>query len=68
MKEYLPIVCPHTMVLLAPNVAPFRTNVDWYSCFRETWLRGFTTLVNTIDGPQKTSSSSTTPVYTETLF
>jgi hypothetical protein len=31
-------------------------------------LRGFTTLVNTIDGPQKTCSSSTTPVYRLTLF
>ena len=29
--------------------------------FRDTWLRGLITLVNTMDGPQNTSSSSTTP-------
>ena len=33
-----------------------------YSCLRDTWLRGLMTLVNTIDGPQNTSSSSMTPV------
>ena len=32
-----------------------------YSAFRETWLRGLMTLVKTQLGPQKTSSSSTTP-------
>ncbi len=39
-----------------------------YSPRRFTWLRGVPTLVNTIEGPQNTSSSSSTPSYTETLF
>ena len=30
--------------------------------------RGLMTLVKTIDGPRKTSSSQVTPVYIETLF
>ena len=32
-----------------------------YSFLRDTWLRGLRTFVNTIDGPQNTSSSSSTP-------
>jgi hypothetical protein len=42
-------------------VAPRRTSVRRYSLFRETWLRGLMTFVKTIDGPQKTSSSNSTP-------
>src|SRR5438093_6983892 len=68
MKQYFPSVTPHTTVAFAPIVAPRFTSVCWYSCFRLTWLRGFTTLVKTADGPQKTSSSRVTPVYTDTLF
>ncbi len=56
------MVCPQTMVALAPMLAPRFTSVARYSCLRDTWLRGLITLVNTIDGPQNTSSSSTTPV------
>ena len=56
------------MVEFAPRLAPRFTSVGWYSSCRDTWLRGLMTLVNTIDGPQNTSSSSTTPVYTDTLF
>ncbi len=61
MKAYSPRVTPQTTVALAPIVAPRRTTVGRYSCFRETWLRGFNTLVKTQLGPQKTSSSSVTP-------
>src|SRR5690349_14388416 len=68
MKEYSPRVTPHTIVALAPMVAPRRTRVVLYSFFRSTWLRGLITFVNTIDGPQNTSSSRMHPVYIETLF
>ena len=61
MNEYSPSVEPQTMVAFAPIDAPRRTSVARYSFFRDTWLRGFMTFVNTIDGPQNTSSSSTTP-------
>jgi len=56
-----PSVTPHTTVALAPIEEPRFTSVARYSFFRDTWLRGLSTLVNTIDGPQKTSSSSVTP-------
>src|SRR6185436_8779953 len=56
------------MVVFAPMLAPRLTSVVLYSSLRETWLRGLTTLVNTIDGPQNTSSSRITPVYNDTLF
>src|SRR5215472_8432114 len=59
---------PQTIVAFAPIVAPALTRVRLYSFFLTMALLGFTTLVNTIEGPQKTSSSSSTPVYTETLF
>src|SRR5450759_1207238 len=68
MNEYSSRVTPNTIVALAPIVAPRRTSVRLYSFFRDTWLRGLTTLVKTIDGPQNTSSSSSTPSYTDTLF
>ena len=68
MKAKRPTVWPQMMVALAPRVAPRRTSVWRYSCLRETWLRGLITLVNTMEGPQKTSSSRTTPSYTDTLF
>ena len=61
MKQYSPSVTPQTTVAFAPMLAPFRTSVRRNSSRRGTWLRGFTTFVNTIDGPQKTSSSSSTP-------
>src|SRR5207249_1603241 len=61
MKAYSPKVTPHTIVALAPIELPRFTRVGRYACLRETWARGFTTLVNTHDGPQNTSSSSTTP-------
>src|SRR4051812_46372003 len=63
-----PTVWPQTTVELAPRLAPRLTSVCRYSSLRDTWLRGLITFVNTIEGPQNTSSSSTTPVYTDTLF
>src|SRR5437763_16050548 len=68
MNAYSSRVMPQTIVALAPIVAPRRTSVRLYSFFLEMCARGLTTLVKTIDGPQKTSSSSSTPSYTETLF
>src|SRR2546423_8765893 len=68
MKAYSSRVTPQTIVALAPMLVPRFTSVCLYSLLRETWLRGLMTLVNTIDGPQKTSSSRITPSYTETLF
>src|SRR5262245_24437609 len=62
------MVVPQRMVALAPMDAPRLTSVVLYSLLRTTSLRGFTTLVKTIDGPQNTWSSSTTPVYRLTLF
>src|SRR5207302_5373381 len=67
-KAYSPIVVPHTIVQLAPMLAPRFTRVRRYSFLRTIWLRGLMTLVNTMEGPQKTSSSNSTPVYSETLF
>ena len=61
MNAYSPSVVPQTIVAFAPIVAPRRTSVRRYSLRRETWLRGFITFVKTIDGPQNTSSSSSTP-------
>ncbi len=54
------MVTPHTTVALAPIEAPRRTTVGRYSCLRMTCERGLITLVKTIDGPQKTSSSKVT--------
>jgi hypothetical protein len=68
MKAYSPMVAPHTMVALAPMLAPRFTSVGAYSSFRLTSERGFTTLVKTAEGPTNTWSSSVTPSYTETLF
>src|SRR2546423_14585708 len=68
MNAYSSRVTPQTIVALAPMLVPRFTNVCLYSLLRETWLRGLMTLVNTIDGPQNTSSSRITPSYTETLF
>src|SRR5437899_6697965 len=61
MKAYSPSVTPQTIVAFAPIDTPRFTSVTRYSCLRDTWLRGFITLVNTHDGPQNTSSSSVTP-------
>jgi hypothetical protein len=61
MKHQAPSVTPHRIVAFAPIVAPWRTKVRRYSCFRDTWLRGLITFVKTIDGPQNTLSSSSTP-------
>src|SRR6184192_1270956 len=52
MKAYSPKVTPHTIVALAPIELPRFTRVGRYACLRETWARGFTTLVNTHDGPE----------------
>src|SRR6266511_143909 len=68
IKAYCPIVTPQTIVQLAPRVAPRCTNVGRSSSMRRIALRGLNTFVNTIDGPQNTSSSRVTPSYTETLF
>src|SRR5690606_41077978 len=60
-KAYSPMVAPQTMVAFAPMLAPRRTRVGRYSFLRATSERGFTTLVNTHEGPQKTWSSRVTP-------
>src|ERR1035441_6187622 len=62
INAYSPIVIPQTIVLFAPIEAPRFTRVCLYSFLRRTWLRGLITLVNTIDGPQNTSSSRIQPV------
>ena len=49
------------MVALAPMVAPRRTSVWPVLVLAQDSLRGLMTLVNTMDGPQKTSSSRVTP-------
>lgn len=67
-RAYSPIVTPHTTVTLAPIDAPRHRRVGRYSFFRLMKARGFMTLVNTADGPTKTSSSRVTPSYIETLF
>ncbi len=59
-KACSPIVVPQTMVQLAPSVAPRFTSVRRYSFLRGTAERGLCTLVKTMLGPQKTSSSSVT--------
>ena len=53
---------------LPPMLAPRSTRVGRNSCLRSMALRGLITLVNTQEGPQKTSSSRVMPLYTETLF
>src|SRR5690606_26627327 len=68
MKAYGPILLPQTIVALAPTVAPLPTCVASYLSRRTTALRGLVTLVNTQDGPRKTSSPQVTPVYNDTLF
>jgi hypothetical protein len=60
MNACSPISTPQTIVQLAPNVAPRRTIVSRYSSLRETAERGLYTFVNTMLGPQNTSSSSVT--------
>src|SRR5256885_13923222 len=67
-KACAPISQPHTIVAFAPMVAPRPTRVAWYSPLRFTKARGLLTLVNTTEGPTKTSSSRMTPSYSETLF
>ena len=62
MNAYRPMVVPQRIVALAPIEAPHLTNVVLYSPRRTISLRGFTTLVNTIEGPQKTWSSRMIPV------
>jgi len=61
MNAYSPKVMPQTIVAFAPIDPPRFTRVRRYSFLRGTWLRGFMTFVKTQDGPQKTSSSSSTP-------
>lgn len=67
-NAYSPILTPHTTVTFPPNDAPRPTTVSLYSDLRLMNARGFTTLVNTADGPTNTPSSSRTPSYTVTLF
>lgn len=52
-KAYRPISTPHTTVALAPTGGARRTRVVLYCSLREISLRGFLTLVNTHEGPQK---------------
>ena len=54
-KAYSPSVMPHTMVALAPIVAPRRTRVRRYSSLRATAARGLWILVKTMLGPQNRS-------------
>ena len=56
------------IVQFAPSVAPCSTTVVRYSSLRLTAERGLYTLVKTMLGPQKTSSSRVTLSYTDTLF
>src|SRR5437763_13752723 len=67
MNAYSPSVTPHRIVALAPMEPPRLTRVGRYSCLRDTWLRGFSTLVHAHDGPQDTSSSRVTPSWIDTL-
>src|SRR6267143_3451314 len=62
------MVTPHTMVAFAPIEQPRRNRVVSYRECRFTCERGLLTFVSTQLGPRNTSSSTTTPVYTETLF
>src|SRR4051794_9358165 len=62
------MVEPQTIVAFAPMLAPRHTRVVAYCPRRTICERGLVTLVKTHDGPQKTSSSSSTPSYSETLF
>src|SRR6185312_8932303 len=66
-NAYSPTSCPQTIVALAPIDAPRLTMVSRYSCLRDTWLRGFSTLVNTIEGPRNTSSWTLTFLPNVTL-
>ena len=52
---------PQTIVELAPIEAPSPTCVFEYWPLLFTADRGLITLVNTIDGPRKTSESQVTP-------
>jgi hypothetical protein len=60
-KACAPMETPHTTVALAPMVAPAATRVGRSDRLRSTNARGVTTLVNTAEGPTKTSSPSVTP-------
>src|SRR5450631_4046515 len=60
-KAYAPIVTPHTIVALAPMVAPSLTTVRSKLARRLTAARGVRTLVNTAEGPTNTSFSRVTP-------
>src|SRR5262245_3461465 len=62
MKQYSPSTWPDTMVALAPIVVPRLTRVWRNSLFRSISARGLLTFVNTQEGPQKTPSSSVTPL------
>src|SRR6516164_7163182 len=62
MKQCSPSTWPQTMVALAPIVVPRLTRVWRNSLLRSISARGLLTLVNTQEGPQKTPSSSVTPL------
>lgn len=68
IRAYSPISTPQMIVAFAPIVAPFLTTVFLNSAFLFRKLLGLITLVKTIEGPRKTSSSIVTPSYKETLF
>ena len=56
LKTVGPRVNPHTMVALAPMVAPFFTSIGFTCSLRGISVRGLTMLVDTMEGPQNTPS------------
>ena len=62
IKANFPISWPQTIVAFAPIDAPCPTLVWAYWSFLIIAERGLVTLVNTQEGPKKTSSSQITPV------
>ena len=62
-----PISTPHTMVAFAPTDAPRLTRVG-VGCQSAFTARGSRSFVKAADGPMNTSSASSTPRYTDTLF
>lgn len=68
MKQYRTSVTRRATLTLTPMVAPFFANVGWtWFTFRIS-AQGLYMIVKTIEGLQKTPSSSATPQYTETFF
>ena len=65
--DHEPSSIPQTRVAFAPIDALRRTRVGVTTQSGAT-ARGVRSLVNTAPGPTKTSSASSTPRYTDTLF